>query len=360
MNHIDDPRQAAAELGVDLPCGFLYLGGGQAMAVGTAEELRAAAAILNRLDGVPVTDCWPPEPEPDPRPLSELLAAWEAECGRRPPIWNMGIKRIVEVLDHVPEELTAAERMVLVAIAENINDADPKRETWPDFNAGVLARRTGLTGDGALKRALQRLAKRGMEVRVPIATGKDGRLLYAVPGRQCRYRLPVLTGEVGASPGVTEGGTTVPPRAPQGGTTVPPGGTTVPPKGGPQSRLAGPQSPPSPPPHSPHSSLSVAEQVVRDSGVVAEDERETFIDWINNNHSPRGPAWWRTVARNGDLRDLAEKWRADQPAVKPALLAWCGRCGDDNPAARFNANFRLLDGAPCLDCHPDARRSKTA
>lgn len=96
--------------------------------------------------------------------------------------------------------------------------------------------------------------------------------------------------------------------------------------------------------------------MVRDSGVVAEHERETFINWINNQHQPRGPAWWRTVAKNGDLADLAEKWRAEQTTTTPAapVPPWCGHCGDDNPAARFNPNFRFVDGQPCPDCHPSA------
>jgi hypothetical protein len=115
---------------------------------------------------------------------------------------------------------------------------------------------------------------------------------------------------------------------------------------------------PTPSPSSTTSPLSVAEQVVRDSGVVADDERETFISWINNQHQPRGPAWWRTVAKNGDLGELAEKWRAEQTTAAPTIPAWCGHCGDDNPAARLNPRFRQRDGQPCPDCHPDTRRSE--
>lgn len=239
----------------------------------------------------------------------------------------MGIKLVVEVMDHAPEDLTPAERLVLVVIAENVRDGDPKRETWPGFNAAVLAKRAGLTGDGSLKRALQRLAKRGMEVRVPIATGKDGRELYAVPGQQCRYRLPVF-----------KGGLTVPPSDDEGGTTVPAGGTRVPPKGGPESRQAGPQSPPTPhPSDSPHSSLSVPERIVRAAAVVAPEEEREFIDWITSKHQPRGPAWWRTVADNGDLPDLAAAWRAERPAAQPepAVPPWCGKCDGEPVAERW-------------------------
>ncbi|MGW5333619.1 hypothetical protein [Streptomyces bauhiniae] len=117
---------------------------------------------------------------------------------------------------------------------------------------------------------------------------------------------------------------------------------------------------PTPSPSSTTPPLSVAEQVVRAAAVVADDERETFIDWIDSQHQPRGPAWWRAVARNGDLAHLAEKWRGEQGPTRTVLPPWCGRCGDDNPAARFNPTFRQQAGSPCPDCHPDVRRSNAS
>jgi hypothetical protein len=44
-----------------------------------------------------------------------------------------------------------------------------------------------------------------------------------------------------------------------------------------------------------------------------------------------------------------------QPAHRgPTLPRWCGNCGDGNPAAEFNAKFRLETGSkkPCPNCHP--------
>lgn len=105
----------------------------------------------------------------------------------------MGIRSIVEVLDHAPETLSSSERLILVVIAENINDDDPQRLTWPNFDIGVLRKRTGMKGD-ALQKALERLGVRGLEARIPIGKGKDGRTLYAIPGTQCRFRLPHLLG----------------------------------------------------------------------------------------------------------------------------------------------------------------------
>jgi hypothetical protein len=71
--------------------------------------------------------------------------------------------------------------------------------------------------------------------------------------------------------------------------------------------------------------------VVRASGAVEPDEEREFIDWIETTHKPRGPGWWRHVAANGDLGDLAEQWRterAQKPAAGPRHPPWCGECDE--------------------------------
>lgn len=55
---------------------------------------------------------------------------------------------------------------------------------------------------------------------------------------------------------------------------------------------------------------STAQRVVRTAGIVTADEENTFIAWTTAKHQPRSSAWWRTVAGNGDLPDLAADWRA--------------------------------------------------
>lgn len=220
---------------------------------------------------------------------------------------NVGIKRVVEVLDHAPRELTPAECLVLVTIAENVNDKDPQRKTWPAFSQELLAERSRLTGKGSLKDALQRLSKRGLEVRVPMGIGKDGRTLYAIPGKQCRYRLPVFQGEGTTSPCVDEGeGTT----SPGEGTASPEEVTTSP-----GEATTSPYSSPSP-----SSPLSGAAALIRAARVVAESEERELADWIQKTHNPRGIGWWRTTATNGDLPDLADQWRASRP-TPPAPAA---------------------------------------
>lgn len=110
-------------------------------------------------------------------------------------------------------------------------------------------------------------------------------------------------------------------------------------------------------------SLSVAEQVVRDSGVVAEHERETFINWLKDKHQIRGPGWWKTVT-HADLVEHAADWRAQlaTATAAPKLPPWCRECGDRQPLAEKNASLRLVEDdhgnrRPCPDCHPNNVRN---
>jgi hypothetical protein len=55
---------------------------------------------------------------------------------------------------------------------------------------------------------------------------------------------------------------------------------------------------------------STPQQLLRAANVVTIDEEEAFTAWVVATHKPRSSAWWRTVAANGDLPDLAAQWRA--------------------------------------------------
>lgn len=151
----------------------------------------------------------------------------------------MSVRLITEVRDHAPPDLTAGERLLLVWIAEQARDEPrrlengqliPARTCFPGNEA--LARWCGVSERG-LRQIFDRLARRGMEVRMPQGTDRRGRPIYATKGLRPLLRLPTL------------GGTPVPPSDALGGTTVPPteeppfplgrnhgaasGGTTVPP-----------------------------------------------------------------------------------------------------------------------------------
>lgn len=97
-----------------------------------------------------------------------------------------------EVLD-TPLDLTASQRLMLLALAERARD--DTREVLPGRGESVramLLRRTGLTESG-LSNTMRGVARLVGDVRVPIATGDDGRAVYAWRGQQTtRFRLPIL------------------------------------------------------------------------------------------------------------------------------------------------------------------------
>jgi hypothetical protein len=95
-------------------------------------------------------------------------------------------------------DLTLAERIILLVIADRSND--DTRDMWRFKIDGItLAERiqgaAGIDATG-LRHALQRLRKRGLEVRVPVKHGKDGRPVYAFKGSAMRFRLPPLPASV--------------------------------------------------------------------------------------------------------------------------------------------------------------------
>ena len=93
--------------------------------------------------------------------------------------------------------LTSAERTVLLVIADRANDVT--REMWR-FRADAISldERIAIavgTPKG-LQKVLWRLASRGLEVRIQIAQGDDGRPVFASRGRAMRFRLPELPASV--------------------------------------------------------------------------------------------------------------------------------------------------------------------
>jgi hypothetical protein len=279
----------------------------------------------------------------------------------------VGIRLIVEVLDHWKDfGLTAGERGDLIVIAEHTSDTT--RETVVSIHKAYMLQRAGKSAAG-WKNAIGKLMKKGVLEHAV----RNGRRVTGHENQAAQYRIPHLcpvqshdglwgqckrvTSQVTHSEGELnqEGHPSDDPLGQEGHLS---GAKRVTSQVG-EGHLTGDPSPSSP---SSPSSLSVAEEVVRDSGVVADDERETFINWINNNHNPNGPAWWRAVAKNKDFAALAEKWRADQPTSAATLPPWCGQCGERQPLAEKNAGLRLIEDdhgnrRPCPDCHPDNVRN---
>lgn len=94
---------------------------------------------------------------------------------------------VAEVLNHAPPGLTAAERLVLISIAMEVREFGRHCE----IPSSELRRQTRMSGRG-VRYALERLAKRGIEVRVPIGTDRHGKPFYAVRGSSPVFVLPRL------------------------------------------------------------------------------------------------------------------------------------------------------------------------
>lgn len=279
----------------------------------------------------------------------------------------MSIRLIVEVLDHWKDVgLTAGERSDLIIVAENANYET--RETFGPLHEEYILQRAGKSAAG-WKNALGKLmGKKVLEYAV-----RNGREMRGHPGQHAVYRIPVLcsdpphdgykgmcTRPERVTSQVTQPDLTAPEMGHPSDDPSREMGHLSDANGSPErcEWVTGEVTPTPLSPQSPH--LSLPHQYVRAANVVADDERETFISWIKNTHKPKGPAWWRKVADNGDFPGLAEEWRAQRGPSVTSLPPWCGRCGVDTPAARTNPRYRVLNGAPCPNCHPTSPRSKAS
>lgn len=121
----------------------------------------------------------------------------------------MSARLVAEVLHHAPADLTPLERLLLVVIAEAAQDHDRRGDSGREWKARecapgleALAQRCGVQPDSA-RRAIQRLAGRGLEVRVPLGPkSKTGQPVYAFQGHATTFRLPVLPCPAGGTTGV--------------------------------------------------------------------------------------------------------------------------------------------------------------
>lgn len=120
-------------------------------------------------------------------------------------------------------DIAGLQRAVALEIADDANEAT--RESWASLED--LARWTAARDVNVVRTTLKRLATAGWEFRVPLGVGKDGRVLFAVPGRRLTFRVPPFEGVTV----VTPKGEPPVPLGPEGVTTVPTEGTGVPSQG---------------------------------------------------------------------------------------------------------------------------------
>jgi len=94
--------------------------------------------------------------------------------------------------DHLPPELSALQRLLLLEIADGVPADRPGAHSMVTLED--LSRWGGATVD-SVRDALKRMGRMGYECRVPIGAGKDGRPLYAVPGKRMNLRIPPALAE---------------------------------------------------------------------------------------------------------------------------------------------------------------------
>lgn len=130
-------------------------------------------------------------------------------------------------------DIAGLQRAVALEIADDANERT--RESFASLED--LARWTGAKDTTVVRNALKRLAAAGWEFRVPIGKGKDGRLLFAVPGTRMTFKVPDFPAQGGAvatpkgEPPLPQGGATATPQPPQGVATAHSGVATAPPRG---------------------------------------------------------------------------------------------------------------------------------
>jgi hypothetical protein len=260
----------------------------------------------------------------------------------------VSVELMVEVLTYAPAELNPTERLTLVVIAESCR-AETRMTYYRDgWDAGELARRVGITAE-SLTKVFRSLANKGCEVRVAHAI-KDGKPVFAFKGKQTTFRLPRFAPQrPDESPGFT-------PRTSHEAWTSVRQSLDESPGNRPQSLDESPPLLLKALPSKNPSSLSPREdEASAPNEVASEPERETddasqkpvtiksnpvhrlLVDAgcredltedmeqelrRRNNVRAPGPAWFRTVAANGELKDhVADALEAFEPAMPGEQMA---------------------------------------
>lgn len=288
----------------------------------------------------------------------------------------MSIGLIVEVLDHAPPTLTSGERLVLVVIAEWANDKTREARQTNNWNLDTICHRAGIKRAG-LKSVLQGLAKKGLEVRVPVKE-VGGNPVYAFEGTAMTFRVPKFDQRGGQGLPSERGGHSTP--------TESRGDATASERGGCGISEGWSQPPPSPqgsPLKKNPSSLSPAEdaepaavadpvpRTERENGEASqqpepqdpiaamlveagcpEDRTDEIRDWVIQSNGVNGFGWWHTVHRNRHLAiHVAEALNALNDSNSGGKPAWCGQCAE-RTRQRTTEWMGNTSISRCPDCHP--------
>jgi hypothetical protein len=109
----------------------------------------------------------------------------------------MGVRLMVEVLNHAPPSIGPTERLLLLALAEKADDQTRLVRWARGENPREVLRQRINVSEGAVRKAFGRLADVGLDPRVPIGTDRGGHAMYAHSGRAAEYSLPVLDPTIG-------------------------------------------------------------------------------------------------------------------------------------------------------------------
>lgn len=228
-----------------------------------------------------------------------------------------------------------------------------------------LVRWTGAKDERTVREELRRLSLAGWEFRKPIGVGKDGRTLYAVPGRSMEFRVPE-----GPTVVASEGPTEVGPNPPEGPTVVAEEPTVV--AEGPtgvasEATVVGPpslvtlslSSPDAPAPVTPRPSAARTERetkpqkVIRGTGLLDQADEEAFIAWATRKFNIQHAGWWTSCA--DDIPDHINTWLAQrtQAAAPRPSGVMCTACNNRAPVALTHRGKPYCPActAVCTSCH---------
>lgn len=279
----------------------------------------------------------------------------------------MSYQRVQNVLYHAPAELTVAERLALVALADRTPGTDPGRTV--KFGNDDFAQVLGIQARN-IRQVTTRLAARRVEIRVPVAKAKDGEPIYAYRGSVPTYQVPWFpapdgclcgtcaegasanapsprvepekgcpstpdTAQEGAShdaPYVPEGASTDAPKGRKGRSSTQKGRSGTPPyqyqptnqptlgeEATPSEPGVKTASDPIPPtPTKLPEALRIVVDALADEGIT-EDEGRAVMRAFVASHAPKGLGLYRKIAEDGGIA-----WRTHLVAVRAAAKEAAG------------------------------------
>ncbi|MGW6703563.1 hypothetical protein ACWGDE_01535 [Streptomyces sp. NPDC054956] len=280
----------------------------------------------------------------------------------------MGYELRRQLREVLGPDITGLQRAVALEIADDANEAT--RESWASLDD--LARWTGAKDAIVVRNALKRLAVNGWEFRVPIGKGKDGRVLYAVPGHRVTFRVPPFEGVATATPSLPKGEPGLTPNEqglPLGvAGATPSGGKGV---AGAHSEGAGAHSQgagatpfsstPSPPQVDKDSSPAAVSRPTPRAGAKTGQQKNHHLEafgafWSNyplkKAYEDAKKAWIAAIERGADPKRMVDgaqayaRERRDQdPKFTKHPATWLNKgCYDDEPVESTRPQLRAVSG----------------